>query len=93
MDEVMPEIKPEADTKFIRHIRIQSALLTKFWGTPVFLSAVVMVPWGFDEHPEARFPLIVAQDHFVSEFDDFRNRAAGCELEAGVLGEVSSGGI
>ena len=58
MDQVMPEIKPVADTKFIRHIRIQSALLTKFWGRPVFLSAVVMVPWGFDEHPEARFPLV-----------------------------------
>jgi len=24
--------KPEKDTKYIRHIRIQSALLTKFWG-------------------------------------------------------------
>jgi enterochelin esterase-like enzyme len=72
MDEVMPAIKPVADTKYIRHIRIQSALLTKFWGTPMYLSAVVMVPEGFDEHPNARFPLIVAQDHFVSEFDDFR---------------------
>ena len=72
MDEVMPEIKPEPDTKYIRHIRIQSALLTKFWGTPMYLSAVVMVPWGFDEHPEARFPLIVAEDHYVAGFDDFR---------------------
>jgi hypothetical protein len=72
MGEVMPEIKPVADSKYIRHVRIQSALLTKFWGRPVFLSAVVMVPWGFDEHPEARFPLIVAEDHFVSGFDDFR---------------------
>jgi hypothetical protein len=72
MDQVIGPIKPEADTKYIRHIRIQSALLTKFWGTPMFLSAVVMVPEGFDAHPEARFPLIVAQDHFVSDFDDFR---------------------
>jgi len=72
MDQVMPEIQPEPDTKYIRHIRIQSALLTKFWGTPMYLSAVVMVPWGFDEHPEARFPLIVAQDHYVAGFDDFR---------------------
>jgi hypothetical protein len=48
-----------ADTKYVRHIKIQSALLTKFWGRPVFLSAVVLVPEGFDEHPEARFPLMV----------------------------------
>jgi hypothetical protein len=81
MDEVMPEIKPVADTKYIRHIRIQSALLTKFWGRPVYLSAVVMVPEGFDEHPEARFPLIVAQDHFVSEFDDFRTEPPDANLK------------
>jgi hypothetical protein len=81
MDQVMPEIKPEADTKYIRHIRIQSALLTKFWGRPVYLSAVVMVPWGFDEHPEARYPLIVAQDHFVSEFDDFRTEPPDANLK------------
>ena len=72
MDQVMPEIKPVADSKYIRHIKIQSALLTKFWGRPVFLSAVVMVPWGFDEHPEARFPLVISEDHYTAEFDDFR---------------------
>ncbi len=72
LDKVIPPIPPIADTKYIRHIRIQSALLTKFWGTPMYLSAVVMVPEGFDAHPKARFPLIVAEDHFVADFDDFR---------------------
>jgi hypothetical protein len=81
MDEVMPAIAPVADTKYIRHIRIQSALLTKFWGTPMYLSAVVMVPEGFDAHPLARFPLIVAQDHFVSEFDDFRTEPPDANLK------------
>jgi len=81
MDQVMPEIKPEADTKYIRHIRIQSALLTKFWGRPVFLSAVVMVPWGFDEHPDAHFPLIVAEDHYTAEFDDFRTEPPDANLK------------
>jgi len=81
MDQVMPEIKPEADTKYIRHIKIQSALLTKFWGRPVFLSAVVMVPWGFDEHPDARFPLIVAEDHYTAEFDDFRTEPPDADLK------------
>jgi hypothetical protein len=81
MGEVIAPIAPIADTKYIRHIRIQSALLTKFWGTPMFLSAVVMVPEGFDEHPQARFPLIVAQDHFVSEFDDFRTEPPNASLK------------
>jgi hypothetical protein len=65
-------IKPIADTRYIRHLHIQSALLTKFWGTPIFLDAVVMVPAGFDDHPQAHYPLIVFEDHFASGFMDFR---------------------
>ena len=72
LDEVIPPIKPLPDTKYIRHLRIQSALLTKFWGTPMFLSAVVMVPEGFDTHPQAHYPLIIFHDHFATEFNDFR---------------------
>src|SRR5277367_3785151 len=53
LNEVIPPINPEPDTKYIRHIRIESKLLTKFWGRPVYLSAVVLVPEGFDAHPEA----------------------------------------
>lgn len=70
--EVMPEIKPEPDTKYIRHLRIQSAVLSKFWGAPMYLSAVVMVPEGFDSHPQAHYPLLIFHDHFVSAFNDFR---------------------
>ncbi len=72
LTQVIPPIPAPADTKYIRHIRIQSALLTKFWGRPIFLGAVVLVPEGFDEHPEARFPLIIAEDHFAAGFDEFR---------------------
>jgi hypothetical protein len=72
LSEVIPPIPPPADTKYIRHIRIQSQVLTKFWGRPMFLSACVLVPEGFDEHPQAHFPLIIFHDHFVSDFDDFR---------------------
>jgi hypothetical protein len=38
----------------------------------MFLSAIVLVPQGFDEHPQARFPLMIFHDHFVSDFSDFR---------------------
>jgi hypothetical protein len=72
LTEVIPPIKPPADTKYIRHIRIQSDVLTKFWGRPMFVSAVVLVPEGFDDHPKAHFPLIIFHDHFVDDFDGFR---------------------
>ena len=72
LTEVIPPIPTPADTKYIRHIRIQSAALTKFWGRSMFISAIVLVPEGFDEHPHAHFPLIIFHDHFVDNFDDFR---------------------
>lgn len=72
LTEEIPPIAPPTDTKYIRHIRIQSDVLTKFWGRPMYLAAIVLVPEGFDAHPDARFPLILFHDHFVSDFDNFR---------------------
>ena len=72
LTEVIPPIAAIADTKYVRRIRIQSDLLTKFWGRPMFLSAVVLVSEGFDEHPEAHYPEMVFEDHFVDGIDDFR---------------------
>ena len=45
---VLPPIQVPADTKWIKHIKIQSALLTKFWGHPMYLGAVVLLPKGYD---------------------------------------------
>jgi hypothetical protein len=75
LDSAIPEIKPPADTKFVKHIRIQSERLTKFWGRPMHLGAVVLLPAGFDEHPQARFPLAVFHGHFPYTMDDFREEA------------------
>jgi Putative esterase len=73
LDGQIPPIQTPADTKYVRHVRIQSTLLSKFWGRPMYLSAIVLVPEGFDEHPDAHYPLIISHDHFVGDIDsDFR---------------------
>jgi hypothetical protein len=72
LDQEIPAIPAPKDTKYIRHMRIQSALLTKFWGRPMFLSANILVPEGFDEHPNAHFPLAIFEDHFNHDFEGFR---------------------
>jgi Putative esterase len=82
LDEVIGPISPELDTKYIRHVRIQSKLLTKFWGRPVYLGAIVLVPEGFDSHPEAHYPLIVFHDHFTANFTDFREVPPDPNLKA-----------
>ncbi|MGH1366821.1 MAG: hypothetical protein ACRBF0_24900 [Calditrichia bacterium] len=69
--EIAP-IEPPADTKFIKHIRMQSKLLSDFWGEPVYLGAHVLLPKDFEKHPEATFPLMIFHGHFPSDFGGFR---------------------
>ena len=72
LSEEIPPIIPPADTKYIKHIRIQSERLTKFWGKPIYLGAHVLLPEGFDSHSEARYPLMVFHGHFPADFATFR---------------------
>jgi hypothetical protein len=72
LDQEMPAITPPKDTEFVRHIQIRSELLSKFWGRDVFLGAHVLVPKGFDAHPQAHFPLMVFHGHFPEDISDFR---------------------
>ncbi len=72
LDRVVPPIDPPEDTKYIKHVRIQSGKLTRFWGRPMHLGAIVLLPEGFDEHPEARYPVLYVQGHFTSTFRGFR---------------------
>ncbi len=72
LEKAIPPIAPPKDTKYVKHVRIQSERLTKFWGRPMHLGAVVLVPHGFDEHPEARFPLVVNHGHFPYTASGFR---------------------
>jgi hypothetical protein len=72
LDLEIPPIPPPKDTKYIRHEKIQSELLTKFWGRPMSIGACLLLPEGFDAHPEARYPLIVFHGHFPATISGFR---------------------
>jgi hypothetical protein len=72
MDQVIPQIVPPEDTEWIKHIKIKSELLSEFWGRDMYLGAHVLIPKGFDEHPEAKYPLMVFHGHFPSDFGGFR---------------------
>jgi hypothetical protein len=82
------------DNKWVKHVRIQSDLLTKFWGRPTFLGAVVLLPDGWDEHPDARYPLIVEQDHFARDLPGimaFRTQPPADKLKGGELRAAKNG--
>ncbi len=53
-----------SDTPWIKHLRIKSPSLTKFWGTPIYLGATVLLPKGYASHPNAHYPVVYNQGHF-----------------------------
>jgi hypothetical protein len=63
-DKVIAPITPPADTDFVKHLKIQSAILTKWWGHPIFLGATVLLPKGFDQNPTLKYPAVYSQGHF-----------------------------
>ena len=71
MDQRIPPVKEAEDTRFIKHIKIQSKLLSEFWGRPMYLGAHVLVPDGFEGHPKASYPLMLYHGHFPSDFGGF----------------------
>ena len=81
LDQEIPPIEPPKDSQYIKHVRIQSKLLSEFWGRPMHLGAVVLLPEGFDQHPEARYPLIVNHGHFPSTFGGFREEPPDADLK------------
>lgn len=72
LDQEIPPIVPPKDTRYIKHVKIQSKLLSDFWGRPMHLGANVLLPEGFDSHPNARYPLVIFHGHFPADFGGFR---------------------
>jgi hypothetical protein len=72
LDQEIPAIPDPPDTKYVRHIRIQSKLLSDFWGRPMFLGAHILLPQGFDEHPQARYPIVIDHGHFPDDLGGWR---------------------
>lgn len=64
LDQVIPPFEDPVDTKYIKHVKIESKLLSEFWGRPMHLGAVVILPEGFEENPHVKYPLIVWHGHF-----------------------------
>jgi hypothetical protein len=63
-DKVIPPIEVPADTALVKRIKIQSQILTKWWGHPIFLGATVLLPKDYDAHPDTHYPVNYEEGHF-----------------------------
>ena len=62
--DAIPPVETPPDTEWVRRIRIRSRILSDWWGRDVHLGAVVLLPRGYDDHPERRYPVVFEADHF-----------------------------
>ncbi|MES2177598.1 MAG: alpha/beta hydrolase-fold protein [Gemmatimonadota bacterium] len=63
-DKVIPPIVVPADSGNVKRIKIQSQILSKWWGQPIYLGAVILLPKDYDKHPEAKYPIVYSEGHF-----------------------------
>src|SRR5580698_4096684 len=75
LDQVIPPIEgtdqdpvvmaaKEPGAKWLKYMRFRSEKLSRFWGRDVSLGAWILLPDGFEDHPDAKYPLVVYQDHY-----------------------------
>ena len=84
LTKIIPAISPPNDTKYIKHFRVESKLLSKFWGRPMYIGGVVLLPEGFEEHKNARYPVMYYQGHFSASFStavEFREQPPTSDLK------------
>ena len=91
LSKTIPPIEPPKDTEWLKHVRIQSQALSKFWGRPRYVGAIVVIPAGWAAHPNARYPLVVQQGHFPYDFDEFRTSPPPSDLTGFNLLQAQSG--
>ncbi len=72
LTKIIPPIQQPEDSKYVKHIRIQSALLTEFWGRPMYLGAHILLPEGWETHQGVKYPLAIYHGHFPDDFGGWR---------------------
>jgi hypothetical protein len=62
-----------ADASQLRFVKIQSRLLSEFYGRPIFLRAGIVLPRDFKAEDSRRYPLWVQIGGFATRYDIVRN--------------------
>jgi Putative esterase len=92
---VIPAKPRPADTEWIKHVRVQSDMLTKFWGHPVYIKATLVLPKGYAQHPNTYYPSVYALGHAPVPFgfspDSSERHHGPTEIRRGATIDKTSG--
>jgi len=64
LTKVIPPIEAPADTEWVKRVKIQSKLLSQFWGHPIYIGATLLLPKEYETHPDVYYPAVYEQGHF-----------------------------
>jgi hypothetical protein len=72
---VPPEQMPPED-QYVKYVKIQSSLLSKFYGRAIYLRAGVVLPKNFERETDRRYALRVHIDGYGTRFTNVRRMMA-----------------
>jgi hypothetical protein len=68
LTERVPAEQIPQENEYVKYVKIQSNLLSKFHGRPIYLRAGVILPKGFDKEASIRYPLRVQIGGYGARF-------------------------
>ena len=74
----IPPIPPAPETEWVKRVRMTSKLASAFWGHPMPLGAVVLLPRGYAANTTRRYPVVYTIGHY-SERAPFGFTFEGCD--------------
>ncbi len=81
LDQTIPPIPEPEDTEYVKHIKIKSELLSKFWGRDTYIGAHVLLPHNFSKEVNMKYPLMVFHGHFPSDFGGWETEAPPADMD------------
>ncbi len=64
LDSVIPPVEMPKDTAYRKHHRFKSELISDFWNRDMWVGVNVTLPKGYDQHPDAHYPVVFHMGHF-----------------------------
>jgi len=61
---VIPPVTIPPVTQWVKRIKFQSKLLSDFWGRPMYLGAVILLPRNYAKDADTYYPVNYIQGHF-----------------------------
>jgi enterochelin esterase-like enzyme len=56
------------ESEHLKFFKIKSEVLSEFWGQDMYIAADVLLPEGYDENQEMRYPVIYLHGHYGESF-------------------------